>query len=406
MEDGYKVVEHLQVQGDGHWSFYAVYDGHGSQYAMEWLQTHLHHFVADELQPLKVRNHPAVAAALKRAFGKADERLAAEVGAWYCGSTATVALLHDSPAGKELYVANVGDSKAVLIGGPDVQQLSWDHRGTNPLEESRVMHEGGFISTDEFGCKLVGGLLAVTRAFGDHYLKGGAGAEGRGVSCLPDVRSVKVCGSRALVLATDGLWDVLENADEAKAILEDSICQSLGKETLHKQNIDRLCHNAAQALVDYAMSRGSGDNICVLVALLDEAAIKCSPSPSPLRGSDAHGVSTNGLGQAAMRRLPSPASWNQRLERDVSLPQPLAMGHDAVTQETTNHTPSLADRVGSMHQCPEQLQVRQPLGDDGIEWKSLHRPRNDAHSSAGWQGFANRVSDWATSLFSQGKTTI
>jgi len=273
MEDGHKVVDPLPVHShvggkgsgrvlDGHWRFFAVYDGHGGRQAMEWLETHLHHAVATELQSLRVPetghyDREAIATRLTQAFKKVDGQLAS-LGAWKYGSTATVALIHDSPAGKALYVANVGDSRAVLIGGPDVKQLSVDHHASNPVEAARVEQDGGIIFR-----RRVCGSLSVTRAFGDHELKGKDG----GVSCVPDVSACKLLGARALVIATDGVWDVLDGFD-VQEILEDSIWQSMQKDTLPKTSGDRLCGDAAQALVDCAKSRGSHDNICALVAFL------------------------------------------------------------------------------------------------------------------------------------------
>lgn len=273
MEDGHKIVDSLlahghdssqspgRVLGD-HWRFYAVYDGHGGHEAMDWLEIHLHHLVAAELQLLKTPetgcyDRGDVAAALAKAFEKVDEQLAG-LGAWKYGSTATVALLHDSPMGKMLYVANVGDSRAVLIGGPSVKHLSVDHHTSNPSEAARVERDGGFIFR-----KRVCGSLSVTRALGDHALKG----EGGGVSCIPDVSASKVLGGKALVVASDGLWDVLTGA-EVQEILEEIISQAAQKDK-HPEFIgDQLRRTAARTLVECAKKRGTHDNICVLVAFL------------------------------------------------------------------------------------------------------------------------------------------
>lgn len=272
MEDGYKVVDPLPVLNnhnhgyrrmhDEHWRFFAVYDGHGGREAMEWSESHLHHLVAAELQSLKGseashHDHDAVAAALTRAFKKIDGQLAS-LGAFKYGSTATVALIHDSPSGKMLYVANVGDSRAILIGGQAPRQLSVDHHATNAAEVARVEGDGGFVFRNR-----VCGCLSVTRALGDHELKGECG----GVSCVPDVSACRVSGARALVIASDGLWDVMDGWG-AQEILEEYISQAQQRETEPEFIADRLCGTAARALVECAKSRGSHDNICALVAFL------------------------------------------------------------------------------------------------------------------------------------------
>jgi len=266
-EDGHKVRDPLSVGGvngralDERWRFFAVYDGHGGRECVNWLEPYLHHIIAAELHTLKTcaAGHPdqsVVAAALKRAFKKADEQLAfQEVRT--SGSTATVALVHDSTGGKMLYVANVGDSRAVLVGGSSVRQLSVDHHASNPEEVARVESDGGCVFR-----RRVGGILSVTRAFGDFELKG----DGGGLTCEPDVSVCRVRGAKALVLASDGLWDVLDGMS-VRRVLEDSVCRAM-KETSPGYLGDMLCATAAHNLVEHAKHLGSHDNICALVVFL------------------------------------------------------------------------------------------------------------------------------------------
>lgn len=266
MEDGHQVVDPLPVPGLAHgecWRFFAVFDGHGGHQAMEWLQIHLHHLFAAELQLLSVpdqgccHNRGPVVAAITKAFRNADKKLAS-LGAHKYGSTATVALVHESPAGKMLYVANVGDSRAVLIGGMSVKQLSVDHHTSNPLEAARVERDGGCIFR-----KRVCGCLSITRALGDHDFKG----EGGGVSCVPDVSACKVLGRKVLVLASDGLWDVL-NGSDVQMLLEDLVHEAVQKERGPEFIGGALGSIVAHALVERAKKLGSHDNICAVVAFL------------------------------------------------------------------------------------------------------------------------------------------
>lgn len=48
--------------------------------------------------------------------------------------------------GNHLYVANAGDSRAVLCRGPDAVALSEDHKPAAEAEKARIMAAGGFIS--------------------------------------------------------------------------------------------------------------------------------------------------------------------------------------------------------------------------------------------------------------------
>ena len=68
---------------------------------------------------------------------------------------------------KVMYVANVGDTRGVLMSGTNnFKRVSYDHKATDKQEIDRVKREGGIILDDR-----VGGALAITRAFGDYALK-------------------------------------------------------------------------------------------------------------------------------------------------------------------------------------------------------------------------------------------
>lgn len=83
------------------------------------------------------------------------------------------------------------------------EALSEDHKPNLESERRRIEGEGGVVIWA--GTWRVGGVLAVSRAFGDRPLK-------RYVVALPEVKHQAVAaGDETIVLASDGLWDVLEN---------------------------------------------------------------------------------------------------------------------------------------------------------------------------------------------------
>jgi protein phosphatase PTC1 len=65
-----------------------------------------------------------------------------------------------------LYTANVGDARIVLCRNGKALRLSYDHKGSDENEGRRVSNAGGLILNNR-----VNGVLAVTRALGDSYLK-------------------------------------------------------------------------------------------------------------------------------------------------------------------------------------------------------------------------------------------
>ncbi|MBA0568407.1 hypothetical protein Golob_005905 [Gossypium lobatum] len=156
------------------------------------------------------------------------------------GSTASTAIL----VGDRLLVANVGDSRAVICRGGNAFAVSRDHKPDQSDERQRIEDAGGFVMWA--GTWRVGGVLAVSRAFGDRLLK-------QYVVADPEIQEEKIDSSlEFLILASDGLWDVVTN-EEAVAMVKPI------------QDPEQ----AAKRLMQEACQRGSADNItCVVVRFL------------------------------------------------------------------------------------------------------------------------------------------
>ncbi|XP_010247126.1 PREDICTED: probable protein phosphatase 2C 59 isoform X1 [Nelumbo nucifera] len=156
------------------------------------------------------------------------------------GSTASTAIL----VGDRLLVANVGDSRAVICRGGNAIAVSRDHKPDQTDERQRIEDAGGFVMWA--GTWRVGGVLAVSRAFGDRLLK-------QFVVADPEIQEEVIDSSlEFLILASDGLWDVVSNEEAVSMIksIEDS-------------------EQAAKRLMQEAYQRGSADNItCVVVRFL------------------------------------------------------------------------------------------------------------------------------------------
>lgn len=65
-----------------------------------------------------------------------------------------------------LYTANVGDARIILCRSGKALRLSYDHKGSDENEGKRISNAGGLILNSR-----VNGVLAVTRALGDSYMK-------------------------------------------------------------------------------------------------------------------------------------------------------------------------------------------------------------------------------------------
>eukprot|EP01094_Clydonella_sp_ATCC50884_P007038 TRINITY_DN16226_c0_g1_i1.p1 TRINITY_DN16226_c0_g1~~TRINITY_DN16226_c0_g1_i1.p1 ORF type:complete len:296 (+),score=95.49 TRINITY_DN16226_c0_g1_i1:85-888(+) len=158
------------------------------------------------------------------------------------GSTAIVCAI----LGDMLIVGNVGDCRAVLNRAGRAVELSRDHKASAPEERKRVKEAGGRIIKVRGVARLYGSL-AVTRSFGDYNLKAPAT---KGLISAPEITRVHMLpgDDRALIVASDGLWDVVTSS-EAVTMVEGTSCVSA----------------AATKLLNTARDRGAADNITVSV---------------------------------------------------------------------------------------------------------------------------------------------
>lgn len=100
-----------------------------------------------------------------------------------------------------LYVANIGDTRCVLSKSGQAERMSLDHKGDNLDEIARIKSSGGIIMDGR-----VGGVLAVTRAFGDHSLKKA------GLIAIPHIIKYTLKPfDKFMVIASDGVWDELSD---------------------------------------------------------------------------------------------------------------------------------------------------------------------------------------------------
>ncbi|PWZ44268.1 putative protein phosphatase 2C 45 [Zea mays] len=87
--------------------------------------------------------------------------------------------------------------------------VSKDHKPDQTDERQRIEDTGGFVMWA--GTWRVGGVLVVSRAFGDKLLK-------QYIVVDPEIEEEIVDGTlEFLILASDGLWDVVSN-EEAVAM--------------------------------------------------------------------------------------------------------------------------------------------------------------------------------------------
>lgn len=193
------------------WSFFAVFDGHaGARVSAYCAEKLLEAIISNDR--FCINKEGGVESGIKSGFLRLDKQLRAmpemSAGRDKSGSTAVCALV--SPL--QVFFANCGDSRAALSRGGGVVLSTRDHKPGNPGEKKRIQDAGGSVMIQR-----VNGSLAVSRALGDFEYKN---VPGRGpceqlVSPEPEVyvEARDLEKDEFLVLACDGIWDVLTNEE-------------------------------------------------------------------------------------------------------------------------------------------------------------------------------------------------
>ncbi|CAH8326671.1 unnamed protein product [Eruca vesicaria subsp. sativa] len=233
MED-YYVSKFTKIDGK-ELGLFAIYDGHLGERVPAYLQKHLFSNILKE-EHFWYDPHRA----LISAYEKTDQTILSHSDLGRGGSTAVTAILLN---GRRLWVANVGDSRAVLSQGGQAIQMTIDHEPHT--ERLSIEDKGGFVSNMPGDVPRVNGQLAVSRAFGDKSLKTHLRSD-------PDVKDSSIdAHTDVLVLASDGLWKVMANQEAID---------------IARRIKDPL--KAAKELTTEALRRDSKDDIsCIVVRL-------------------------------------------------------------------------------------------------------------------------------------------
>jgi serine/threonine protein phosphatase PrpC len=195
------------------------------------------------------------------------------------GSTSTV-MLFDHQTGLTS-IANSGDTRAVLSRLRTAIDVTRDMKSSSPLEIARILSSGGYLLNGR-----VLGSLAVARALGDCQLKE---INDQAVIADPEVTSFYFqSDDEFVVIATDGLWDVMSSQAVVDmvwtALSEQQLYPISGSpdETFISSALDKigesLANHACQAL-------NSADNITVMIILLRHSSSPLTSAPAPRRSS-------------------------------------------------------------------------------------------------------------------------
>lgn len=248
-------------------SYFAVFDGHGGARASRFAADNLHHTLCKKFPTGESENlDKLIKKCLLDTFRQTDEdflkKASSQKPAWKDGSTATCALVVDDT----VYVANLGDSRAVLCRMEEAEgqkrpvtlALSKEHNPTIYEERMRIQRAGGTVRDGR-----VLGVLEVSRSIGDGQYKR------CGVISTPDLRRCQLTASdRFMILACDGLFKVF-SADEAVkfvlGVLQDGAKSPPDPQEEEEGEEEERLEAACQQLASEAVKRGCADNVTVIL---------------------------------------------------------------------------------------------------------------------------------------------
>lgn len=251
-------------------SFFGVYDGHGGANCADFLRDNLHHYVIkDSNFPHKPKD------ALRNGFIQAENAFlenSQKETLDRSGSCANVVLI----VGENCYLANVGDSRAIMSGerGNRIFTLSKDHKPSEEAEQARIIQAGGRIYQSQAAhigmsphrveylgpIRVFPGRLSVSRTFGDAEAKlPQHGGNPNVIIATPEIKFFRLLPEYDfIVLGCDGIFDKLTNREVISSIWS-------GLDDTNPPNVHAACGIAVEAVIKSAMIRKSLDNLTAVL---------------------------------------------------------------------------------------------------------------------------------------------
>merc|ERR1719273_378508 len=184
------------------------------------------------------------------------------------GSTGVIAIIQK----ESILVANVGDSRAIIVqkDGDQIKTLamSQDHKPNLPHEKARIEAAGlAIVEETTADGQVISKVqsnddkIALSRAFGDFDFKSNPDVteDKQALICTPDVTFHERSGNDLfLVLACDGVWDVMSNDDCGAFVAAKGKDSSMSLEEV------------GDSLLSECLAKGSEDNMSVVIVRLDQ----------------------------------------------------------------------------------------------------------------------------------------
>lgn len=240
-EDRYNVDYNIFDMYD----YLAIFDGHAGDDVAIWMQNN-HKDIVRKLLIDKEKPENALIESIKIVKKIMPNNISKNIGC-----TAIIILKRYN----SLWCCNIGDCRSIISYDDKVESLSTDHKPNRPDELLRIQNLGGIVTKDIYGIWRVNGNLAISRAIGDlrHFPY---------VISDPEIITYNINShNKYILMASDGLWDVLNNS-ETMNIIKNVV--KLNKFEGSNLLMKVICHK----LLKVARSNSSNDNITILLIFL------------------------------------------------------------------------------------------------------------------------------------------
>lgn len=232
---------------------FGIFDGHGGSEVSKFLSIEFPKYLVNT--SIK---YPWSKKQIITICDKIQERLKVFDYSYRVGSTALIVAVFEVENTKWINILNTGDCRAVICNTKNIGvQLTKDHSPNTFSENNRINELGGKPKLDDGIWRIQN--LSVSRSFGDFdtfpY-----------VTHRPDIYRYQIHNERFLIIACDGLWESLTNDSAVEFVLNN--CYSIkNKITTRNKNITE--NNISKQLANYAINKGSQDNISVIIIFFD-----------------------------------------------------------------------------------------------------------------------------------------
>lgn len=223
--------------------YFALFDGHGGKFSAEYCKQYLHELIKQNIIKYKdnsFEDNIKLSFENISLFITKTQDIPNDVG-----NTASVVIINNN---KEIYCANVGDSKCVLIKkNKTIITLTTEHTCSNVNEVNRVRNSKGIVFQGR-----VFGKLVLTRSIGDKEMKN------YGIIATPSINKVVINNNEDLciIMGSDGIWDVLNDEKIIDIIFNNN--------NINVSSAQQL----SQDIIDRALKEGTGDNVtCIVIKL-------------------------------------------------------------------------------------------------------------------------------------------